>query len=101
MRNLTPKSGEWTEAEQIEIERLRSACRVVDHWDVDCDRTDAGDPWCIVYDRRQRRIIVHIARIDLRYVVVCPMIQRSIWAPSLGAAVDIALGEIQVRLVPN
>jgi hypothetical protein len=95
MRRLAPKTGDyWNEAELIEIERLRSACKAVSHWQVDCDRTDAGDPWCVVYDCQRHTTIVHIARIDRRYVVVCPMTDRSEWITTLDAVIDAALREI-------
>ena len=41
-------------------------------WSLDCDHTDAGDPWCVIYDQQHHRIVLHIARIERRYVVVWP-----------------------------
>jgi hypothetical protein len=97
MWRLAPKTGDyWNEAELIEIERLQSACKAVNHWQMDCDRTDAGDPWCVVYDREKHTTVVHIARIDRRYVVVCPANDRSEWNATLHAAVDTALREIRL-----
>ena len=54
----------------------RCALRLT-HWSLDCDHTDAGDPWCVIYDEQHHRIVLHIARIERRYVVVWPWESRS------------------------
>ena len=61
---------------------------------MECSHTDAGDPWCIIYDRQEHRIVLHIARIDRRYVVVCPTRQRSMNIATVEVAVDMALAEL-------
>jgi hypothetical protein len=68
---------DWTESERAEIRRLEKVCDASEHWTLECSQTDIGDPWCIVYDREYRRIILHIARIERQYVVVWPREQRS------------------------
>ena len=59
---------------------------------MECSHTDAGDPWCVIYDQQQHRIILHIARIDRRYVLVWPT--RSAIAPTIDRAIHIALAEL-------
>ena len=68
-----PLSGKnWSEHERAEIGRLEAVCSETNHWSLDCDHTDAGDPWCVIYDQQHHRIVLHIARIERRYVVVWP-----------------------------
>jgi hypothetical protein len=89
---LPPPSGVgWTDVELAEIERLKRLCRGPKGWELVCDQSDAGDPWTIIYDRTEERIIVHIARINRRYIVVFPMHARSHWTATLRSAIDIAL----------
>jgi hypothetical protein len=57
---------------------------------LECSQTDAGDPWCIIYDQQQG-IILHIARMDRQYVVVCPREQRSEKTSIMAVAIDLAL----------
>jgi hypothetical protein len=89
---LPPPSGvDWTDAELAEIERLMPLCHGRRGWELECDQTDAGDPWSVVYDRTQERIVVHIARINRRYIAVFPVYARSYWTATLRSAIDIAL----------
>lgn len=89
---LPPPSGiDWTDAELAEIGRLIPLCRARKGWELECDQSDAGDPWSVVYDRTQERIVVHIARINRRYIAVFPMYARSYWTATLRSAIDIAL----------
>ena len=91
---MAPSPGmDWTEDERAHIGRLETI-RSIDHWEMDCGFTDAGDPWCVIYDRDEHRIVLHIARIDRRYVVVWPPRQRSVNTVTIEAAVDIALAEL-------
>ena len=46
--------GDWSEGECAHIDRLRTACKNTEHWELESSRTDAGDPWCIIYDRHQQ-----------------------------------------------
>ena len=64
---------------------------------MECSHTDAGDPWCVIYDRREHRIVLHIARIDRRYVVVWPTRQRSVNTPTMEAAFSCLSTELAVR----
>ena len=95
MATLAPLPGnDWTDHERNQIARLHALCRSSPHWELECRHTDAGDPWCIIYDRHEHLIILHIARIDRRYVVVWPAVQRSVTAPTIEGAVDMALAEL-------
>jgi hypothetical protein len=96
MVGLAPSPGnDWTDVERAEIGRLEALCRNTENWELDCSHTDAGDPWCIVYDRHEHRVVLHIARIDRRYVVVWPPRQRSVIRATIEPAVDIALSELE------
>src|SRR4051812_30592731 len=72
LMNIPLRGKNWSEHERSEIVRLEAVCSGTDHWSLDCDHTDAGDPWCVIYDQQHHRIVLHIARIDRRYVVVWP-----------------------------
>src|SRR4029453_13640842 len=67
---------DWTANERAEIRRLEKFCEASDDWILECSHTDAGDPWCVVYDERHQRIVVHIARLEGRLVVVMPRARR-------------------------
>ena len=95
MAEMGPLPGtDWTEDERAHIERLEGLCRSVEHWEMECSFTDAGDPWCVIYDRQEDRIVLHIARIDRRYVVVWPQRERSVNMATMKAAVDHAFAEL-------
>ncbi len=97
MPTLAPNNGHnWTDHERTEIGRLEAACHTADHWDLECSHTDEGDPWCIIYDRRYQRIVLHIARIDRRYIVVFPLEGRSAWTVTMTAAVGLAIMQIEL-----
>ncbi len=92
---LAPTNGTgWTDKERGEIDRLELLCRGNEHWELECDHTEEGDPWCIIYDRQEHRIVLHVARIERRYVVVWPSLKRSMKTATINAAVDIAMSEI-------
>jgi hypothetical protein len=68
---LKLRPHDWTADEKSQIERVRDLfCDP--RWDVECSHTDEGDPWCIVYDQERGAIVLHVARINRRYVVVWP-----------------------------
>ena len=91
-----PLSGKnWSEQERAEIGRLEAVCSETNHWSLDCDHTDAGDPWCVIYDQQHHRIVLHIARIERRYVVVWPWESRSAETTSMTAAVEMALERLR------
>src|SRR5215203_975453 len=90
MSILQLKTQDWTDGELAEIERIRQACACHPHFEMECSHTDEGDPWWIVCDRAGHQIILHIARIDRRYVIVCPG-KGSEKAVSISAAIEIAL----------
>jgi hypothetical protein len=67
--SVTPRRGDWTHQELCEIERIRAECAPLPGFELECAHTDEGDPWCIVYDRERELVVLHIARIDSRYVM--------------------------------
>jgi hypothetical protein len=86
---------DWTDDERAEIRRLEKVCHAAGDWDLECSHTDAGDPWCVVYDRTLERTILHIARIDRQYVVVWPREQVSEKTAIMAVAIDIAIGGLK------
>jgi hypothetical protein len=86
---------DWTANERVEIHRLEKFCEASDDWLLECSHTDAGDPWCVVYDERHQRSVVHIARLERRLVVVMPRAQRVVYTTSMTAAVEMALNELR------
>lgn len=97
MAGLAPSSGtDWTDHERGEIHRLEALCRKLGHWELECKCTDTGDPWCVVHDPLRDMVFLHIARIDRRYVVDWPALQRSVTVATIETAIDIALSETQV-----
>src|SRR5690242_4927886 len=95
MDQLPPANGRnWTDEERAQIRRLEEVCENTAHWELECSDTDAGDPWCAIYDQQERRFVLHIARNDRRYVVVSLTLQRSASKATMVAAVDLALSEM-------
>ena len=95
MTRLPPSPGtDWTDHEREEIGRLEPLCRKLEHWELECTHTDAGDPWCVIYDRRREVVVLHIARIDRRYVVESPARERSVPAPTIEIAIDFAVTDL-------
>ena len=86
--------GSRTEIGQIE--RLKRACAGIDrYWEIECGRSDEGDPWCAVYDWGRDRPVLHVAHIDDLYEVICPSPLRTFSAATLSAAIDAALAELK------
>jgi hypothetical protein len=75
------------------LDRLQAVCGSSAHWELECRHTDAGDPWCITYDRHEQ-IVLPIARIDRRYLVVWPTLHRLVTMPTIDRAIDMALTEL-------
>jgi hypothetical protein len=95
MAKMTPLPGvDWSEHEREQVNRLEALCKNAPHLELECSRTDAGDPWCVIYDREQHRTVLHIARIDRRYLIVWPDQQKSVRTATIAKAVDIAVAEI-------
>jgi hypothetical protein len=103
MSMLAPSTGrEWTDAELVEIRRLKQTCESQGNKELECDQTDAGDPWCVIHDRSSDSILLHIARIDRRYVVVFPSKKRPVrWFSTIHAAIELVLQEIGKHTVPT
>ena len=54
--------------DRLEMRRDRSPrYRGLGQLGLECTRSDAGDPWCAVYDQRRDIVVLHIAQIDQRY----------------------------------
>jgi hypothetical protein len=86
-----PSGSDWTDDERAEIRRLEQLCDASKNLSLECSRTDAGDPWCIIFDQQQEGIILHIARIDRQYLIVWAREQRSEKSAIMAVAIDIAV----------
>jgi hypothetical protein len=97
MAALPPLPGtDWTDHERAEISRLESYCRDLGHWHLECTHTDVGDPFCVVHDQHSDVVVLHIARIDRRYVIDSPARESSVTVPTIEAAIDIAIAELEL-----
>jgi hypothetical protein len=95
MTVLPPFRGtDWTDRERAEIDRLEAHCRDLGHSGLECTHTDTGDPFCVVYDEHPENVVLHIARIDRRYVVDSPGRARSVTLPTIEVAIDIAITQL-------
>jgi hypothetical protein len=86
--------GCWSDRELHAIQRIRDACRAVAALEWEGGHSDEGDPWCIIHDPECKQVILHIARIDRHYVVVCPDRSHVYRISYLTAAVETALREL-------
>jgi hypothetical protein len=84
----------WSTPERIQIERIRYVCDKCPQLEFDGGQTDEGDPWFLVHDRVLEQVILHIARIDRRYVMARASRSKPLTAASLSAIVDAALDEL-------
>ena len=89
-----PLHGCWSVPERIQIERIRYLCEKCPQLEFDGGKTDEDDPWFLVYDRDREQVVLHIARIDRRYVMVRASRPKPLTVTSLSAAVDAALDEL-------
>ena len=92
--SVTPRRGDWTHQELCEIERIRAECAPLPGFELECAHTDEGDPWCIVCDREGDLVVLHIARIDSRYVMARASHSKPLTMASLSAAINAALDEL-------
>lgn len=92
---LPPECGDWTASERNEIGRLMLCTREFG-LDLECGCTDAGDPWCVIYDLHSE-VIIHIARIGRRFVIAWPQAAKSARLASLRVAVDLALTSFRAK----
>jgi hypothetical protein len=89
--NFFPEASvDWTSNEKLELERLRDAYPSP-QFEMECDSTEDGDPWCVVSDPTLDRVIVHIARIERSYVVIFPERNLSKRVAQLRTAVDLVV----------
>jgi hypothetical protein len=91
MSNLAPPGTDWTEHEREHVSRLETLCRNVSDGELECSRTNAGDRWCMVYDQKRLRVVLHIARIERHCIVVWPGLGRSVKTDTMVAAVNMAI----------
>ena len=86
-----PPAQGWSQRELFEIDRVRAAserCLL----ELVGGQSDDGDPWCIVCDREGERVLLHIARIDGRYVIARPCrSRRPQRTTSITVATEVAL----------
>jgi hypothetical protein len=88
---VAPDHGDWSDQEHREIDRIRAVCEKHEELVLEASRTDEGDPWCIVYDCRRDVAILHLARIDRRYVIAWPCRSRLQRTACIASAAEIAL----------
>ena len=86
--------GCWSDRELCEIDRI-AACAKSALLELEGGESDEGDPWCILHDPGRKQVIMHIARIDRRYIVVCPSQSQIHRTPCLAGAVETALRELK------
>ena len=86
--------GGWSIPERIQIERIRYLCEKCPQLEFDGGQTDEGDPWFIAYDREREQVVLHVARIDRRYVMVQATRRKLLTATILSAVVDAALDDL-------
>jgi len=92
--SVTPRRGDWTDQELCQLERIRAECSALLGFELECAHTYEGDPWFLVYDRDREQVVLHIARIDRRYVMARASWPKPLTVASLSAAVDAALDEL-------
>ena len=86
--------GCWSIPERIQIERIRYLCEKCPHLEFDGGQTDEGDPWFIVYDCERKQVVLHIARIDRRYVIVRASRPKPLTVAILSAAINAGSDEL-------
>jgi hypothetical protein len=88
-----PARGDWSSDERLRLGEL--ADRLTTHGarvDAAYGLTDRGDPWCVITDEREE-VLVHIARIDGRFVVHDAASNAVRDEDSLWRAFDLLLGQ--------
>src|SRR5580704_19070981 len=83
------RRGDWSRCEKSELQRL-DAVFPPPHYAIECNTTEEGDPWCVVYDCVQDGIAVHIARIDGRYAIQRP-VKGNTTSARIETVVDLAI----------
>jgi hypothetical protein len=68
--------GDWTDEERDELSRLEEYC--ADKYVLECNHTDEGDPWCVVFLKGQHEILLHLAKLDSGYVAISPRQHRTV-----------------------
>ena len=89
VRAPSMRPGDWSQSEKSELHRLDSFFPPP-KYDIECNTTEEGDPWCVVYDCVQDGIAVHIARIDGRYAIQRP-VKGNTTSARIETVVDLAI----------
>jgi hypothetical protein len=80
----------WSLQESAQLDRIKAALGPYDSLVFDSSHTDELDPWGVVHDRNDA-VLVHIARIDRRYIVVWPGKSESMRTATIAVAVEAVL----------
>lgn len=84
---LAPGDGrDWTQRERADIKKLGLAVRNLLGCSLVFGRSDAGDPWCAFFGPDEA-CILHLARIERKYVVADPQANRCVSSPTLAGAI--------------
>lgn len=78
----------WSIPERMQIERIRYLCEKCPQLELDGGQTDEGDPWLVVYDPDREQVVLHIARIDSRYVMARATQPKPYTVMSLSTAIN-------------
>jgi hypothetical protein len=90
-----------SEEERAYLNRISRLCRLGTRFELDCQCTEGGDPWCIICDQFLDRVVLHLARIDRKYVIASPLQQRSETRTDMAAVCAIAVNEIRCLYCPQ
>jgi hypothetical protein len=82
---------DWTRQEKFELQRLQEVYPSPSY-ELECNITEDGDPWCVVSDRSLDRVVIHIARIGRIYMIVHPEKGISSTAVQIKNAIDVLIG---------
>ncbi len=87
---LAPDRIPWTKRELVRLTQIEGALVRAD-LSVECEHgtTDEGDPFTDFWEVRTGKLVVHVARIDRRYVIAWPDERNVTRTHDLGRAVDL------------
>jgi hypothetical protein len=80
---------DWTDEERAELSHLERYC--ADKYVLECNHTDEGDPWCVVFLKGGHEILLHLAKLDCGYVAVSPRQHRTVRAKRFADAIRFGL----------
>lgn len=88
--NVLRLQRDWTNEELDELASLEN--QPSGRYFFECSQSDEGDPWCVMFLPGQHEIILlHIAKIDCRYVVVSPGDGRLLRTKSIADVIGFGL----------